>query len=154
MLPVKAIRLTVGSLVAADATYLAPAADANKIALVKASFTPDENLVIGDVTLADFDGSTPLLVGVGAQNVGLNPATGDQRITLKDPAGGFRWVTTGLTNLPQTIYGAILMNNAGTTLLAMEVFDTPLVLQEVGQDVVRGSFGFDIVAAPLSYMQI
>jgi len=149
MKPVKAIRLTLGELMAADTAYLANAA-ATKIALVKEAFTPDENLAIGDLTLADFTGSTPLALGAGTQLAGNDPETGDQRVTMKDPAGGLRWESTNTANLPQTIYGFALTDNAGTGLLATELLPNPLTITEAGQEVTIGSARFTIVLEPVS----
>src|SRR5882724_3183489 len=100
MLPMRLIRLLIGSLLATDADSLAPAALGNKVALIKAAFSPDENMEVGDLVLADFDGSTPLVAGPGDQQVGNDPATGDQIITILEPAGGWRWITSGSTHLP------------------------------------------------------
>ena len=55
MLPMLALRLSLGTLFAADTTFLADATG-NKLVLLKADFTPDENLDLADLTLADFDG--------------------------------------------------------------------------------------------------
>jgi len=128
-----ALREKAAQLLAADATTLAPAADANVIALVQAPITPGEGLALIDVTLADFDGSTPIAVGLGTQPEGLDPATANAIITLKPPVGGWRFETTGVTNLPQTIYGFVLLNDAMDTLLASESLETPIVLTAVNQ---------------------
>jgi hypothetical protein len=128
-----ALREKAMQLLAADADTLAPAADANKIALVKAPFTPNEGLKLTDITLADFDGSTPIAVGVGTQPEGLDPNTSNAIITLKPPAGGWRFETTGDTNLPQTIYGFVLVNNAGDELYAADTLPSPEQLTDVNQ---------------------
>lgn len=138
MFPVAAVAEQTMKLLAADDTTLAPAANANKIALVKASFTPGPNLAIADLTFADFDGSTPILGTTGAQLESVDPQTGDFLIDIKPPAGGYRWETTGVTNLPQTIYGFALTNNAGTVLLAAETFSSPINLTAINQSVDVG----------------
>jgi hypothetical protein len=148
MLAMKALRLALGELLGADTGTLAPVA-VNKIALVKANFALDENLLIGDLTLADFDGSTPLAASATGGLVGIDPITGDQIITIKDPAGGWRWETTGLTNLPQTIYGYALIDNAGATLLAAALFPDPIPLSAVGEQVSIGEATLTIVPAPI-----
>jgi hypothetical protein len=137
-------------LLAADTTTLAPAVTANKISLIKAPFTPSENLVIGDLTLADFATSTAIAGTLGAQLVGTDPATLDQVITIKDPLGGYRWITTALTNLPQTIYGFALTDSTLATLLAVAVLPAPVTLQEVGQFIDLGSVQLTIVTRPIS----
>lgn len=135
MIPTLAIRNAAMDLLAADAATMAPPANANKMALVKAAITPSEDLEFADLTLADFDGSTPISAGLGTQPTALDPSTTDSVMDVKVPAGGFRWETTGVTNLPQTIFGYVLLDNGLTTLLAAAAFDTPVVLTAVGQRV-------------------
>jgi len=135
MVPTLALREKAMQLLAADTATLAPAANAKKIALVKVDFPPAETLVFADLDLADFDGSTPLDLGLGTQAEGLNPGTTDAVIDLKLPAGGLRWETTGLTNLPQTIYGWALLDNAGTLLMASGIFEDPITLTAVNERV-------------------
>lgn len=135
MVPTRALREKAMQLLAADAATLAPAANANKIALVKAAFVPAETLVFADLDLADFDGSTPILGNTGAQPEGLDPATNDSLVDITPPVTGYRFETTGVTNLPQTIYGFALVNNAADTLLASGLFDAPIELTAINQRV-------------------
>jgi len=150
MIPVKSLRLQLGELLAADATTLAPAANGNKIALINAAFVADENAVIGGLSFADFDGSAPKVCGTGDQQAGIEPATQDQLITMLEPAGGFRWETTGVTNLPQTIYGFALTDNAGAVLLGVEQLDAPVTLTALGQEINLGAVQMRIVTNPIS----
>lgn len=150
MLPTEAVRLQLGVLLAANAGTLAPAADANVIALIKADFTPSEDLVVGDLTLADFTGSTPIEGATGAQQVGIDPATQDQVITIIEPVGGYRWESTNTANLPQTIYGYCLLSNDLATLLAVEKLPTPLAIQASGQFIDIGNAELRFVAQPIS----
>lgn len=150
MLPMKDVRLQLGELLAADPTTLAPAGAANKIALIMAAFTPDEVLVVGDLTLATFDGSTPIAGATGTQQVGNDPATGQQIITNKEPLGGWRWETTGLTNLPQTIYGWALLDTALAVLLGVELLPTPVALTEIGQEINIGTAKLTVVEQPMT----
>lgn len=129
----RALREQAAKLLAADPTTLAPVSLAIQVALVKAAFSPSEGLVFADVVLADFDGSDPIDVTVGAQAEGLDPLSSDAIITLSPPVGGFRWETTGTTLLPQTIYGAVLLNNAGDTLMASYRLPTPVILTGINQ---------------------
>jgi hypothetical protein len=128
-----ALRERMAILLAADATTLAQVADANLIVLFTNAITPSEDTLAADLTLADFDGSTPLAVGLAGQAEGLDPNTTDAIITIKSPVGGWRWETTGLTNLPQTINGFALTNQAGTTLFAAERLAVPITLDAVNQ---------------------
>jgi len=139
MFATKALRQQAMKLLAADATTLAPAADANVIALVMNEIAPGEALTFADLVLATFDGSTPIAVGLGTQPTGENPFTAAEVISLKQPVGGFRWETTGVTNLPQTIYGYVLLNDALDTLLASDLLDTPVTLTAVDQVIDIGA---------------
>lgn len=149
MLPIRVIREQLGELLAADTGSLAPVT-ANEIALVKEAFTPSENLEIADVTLADFTGSTPIAGVAGTQLVGNDPATGEQVITIKSPAGGWRWESTATLNLPQTIYGFVLTDSGGSNLLASQLLPTPITINESGQEIDLGAVTMRIVAQPIS----
>jgi hypothetical protein len=133
------LRAKAAILLAADAASLAPATDANKLALIAAPFTPGESLTFADLTLATFDGSTPILVGVGTQPTGFDPNNTDMLIDLLPPVTGFRWETTGTTDLPQTIYGVALLNHAADTLLASERWSTPVTLTAINQRIDAGA---------------
>ena len=135
MKPTRAIRNAAADALAAQAATLAPATDANKMALIMAPFEPGESLTFADLTLATFDGATPILCGTGTQPTAYDPSTDDSVIDIKPPAGGFRWETTGTTNLPQTIYGYCLLDNAAAVLYAAAAFDVPVILTGINQRV-------------------
>lgn len=142
MLPTRALRLSIGEL-AADNLPLAAVAATNDVRLIIADFTPDENLTFADLTFADFDGSTELSAALGDQQTGEDPLTGDQLITMIEPAGGWRWTVTGVTNLPQTVYGYALIDTAaGTDLLGVAKLPTPIPLTAVGQEINIGTVAF------------
>jgi hypothetical protein len=149
MLPTKAVRLQLGNLLAADTTTLAPA-NANHVALIKAPFVPSENLDPTMLTFADFDGSTPIAGTAGGQQVGIDPSTGDQVITILAPAGGWRWEVTGVHNLPQTIYGYALTNNTGATLYGTALLDAPMAFTDLTDFVDLGDVPINIVQQPMS----
>jgi len=132
------VREKAAQLLAADSSTLAPAALANKMVLIQNVFTASENSALADLTLANFDGSTPLDCGLGTQPEGLDPNTNDAVISLKTPAGGWRWETTGVTNLPQTIHGYALLDNALALVLALERLPTPITLTAINQMVNLG----------------
>jgi len=145
----RALREKMAQLLAADAATLAPATDANVIWLVQSAFTPSEASVIGDLTVADFDGGDPLEVTTGAQAEGLDPLTADAVITLSPPVGGFRWEVTGTTNLPQTIYGFALVTDAGV-LLACQTLPEPITLTAVNQFIDAGDLNLRQLANSLT----
>jgi hypothetical protein len=138
MIPTLALREKAMKLLAADAATLAPPALANHMWLVMSNFVPAETTVLTDFTLATFDGSTPIDVTVGTQPEGLDPATKDAIIDISPPAGGFRWETTGVTNLPQTIYGYALLDNADAVLLGCGLLDSPITLNAVNERIDIG----------------
>lgn len=147
--PTAALQARLGALLAGDTTTLAQASDANVIALVQSNTTYSPTLVAADLELADFDGSTEIAGATGAQLSGTDPATGDQIVTIKEPAGGWRWETTGVTNLPQTIYGFALLNEAKTTLYGYERLATPVTLTAADQVIDIGSATFRIIAGAM-----
>lgn len=149
MLPMRDVRLQLGDLLAADTTTLAPAS-ANKIVLIMAAFALNENLILGDLVLATFTGSTAIAGSTGAQLVGLDPVTGAQVIEIKAPVGGYRWITGNAVNLPQTIYGFALVDNAAAVLLAAAALPQPITLQEAGQFISVDPVYMTLVSQPIS----
>lgn len=149
MTPMLELRLALGDALSADTTTLAPAVNANKIALVMADFVPSEGLVAGDLSLATFDGGDPIAGATGAQLVGVDPVTGQQVIDIKEPLGGWRWEVTGATDLPQTIYGFALLDSTLATLFAVEHFDEPITLNAEGQFIEVPYARLTFVLAPI-----
>jgi hypothetical protein len=149
MLPMKSVRLSLGTLLAADTGSLAPAT-ANKIALIAAPFTLNEGLTAGGLTLATFTGSTPISGTSGAQGAGINPATQDQLITILTPAGGWRWVCTVAPGAPEVIYGFALLDHTLATLLAAEALVTPISIADVDDEIDLGAVTMTFVLQPLS----
>jgi hypothetical protein len=121
-----------------------------KFALVKAPFTPNEAMVIGDLTLATFTGSTAKAGATGAQQAGVDPVTGDQVITILAPAGGWRWECTSAPGSPESIFGFALTTHLGAVLLAVALLPTPVSIGAVGDFIDLGSVTFRVVLAPLS----
>jgi len=122
-------------LLGADTTTLALAANL-KLGLIMAPFTPSPGLLFASLTLATFDGYTPLVPTPGTQPESLDPSNGDAIIDLADPVGGWRWETTGVTNLPQTIYGFLLYNSSTSLLYASELLPDPITLTAINQAIV------------------
>jgi hypothetical protein len=148
MLPVKAVRLQLGALLAADSTTLAPGANGNEIALFINNVTPTENNVIGDFTPATFTGSTAKVLGTGTQNVGVDPTTGEQVITMLDPVGGLNFICTVAPAAPQTVYGFILQTHLGVALLAIGLLPNPVTITNIGDMVAVDPATLRIIAAP------
>jgi hypothetical protein len=150
MLSTADLREKLAQLLAADAATLAPVALANVVALVMAAFAPGEALTMASITLATFDGSTPLAAGLGTQPEGLDSLNGDAIITIKPPAGGWRWETTGTTNLPMTIYGCVLLDSTLATLYASQLLLNPIGLNAVNQVIDLGSLTLRVPSGTLS----
>jgi len=137
------------ALLGADTTTLAEATPFVAVSLIKEPFTPSRTLTWADVVEADFDGYAELHAASAATQVFTDPATSDNVMQARDPAGGWHWVTTGLTNLPQTIYGYVLTDSAQTDVYASALFDVPVVLNAVGQAVDVGQVNVRIPVGSL-----
>lgn len=148
MLPVKSLRTALGDLLAAQVASLAPVA-ANKIALISEAFVPGENLVYGDLVFATFTGSAPKGGAAGAQQVGIDPTTGDQKITILAPIGGWRWECTADPTPAQTIWGFALVNDGEDALLGTELLPTPVVIQAATEFLDLGSVEITFVLQPM-----
>ena len=141
MIPTAAFTAQINNLVATDTTWLANASP-NTVALVIAPFTPAPTLQASDLTLASFTGGDPKSITAGNQTKIFDSTTGRRGILLVEPAGGLNFVCTGLTGLPQTVYGYALLKADGT-LIATALLDTPQTIVAVGNNVlINATFGF------------
>lgn len=141
MNPTQEILDAAATLLAADTATLDAVADVELI-LFQNNVTPTPATVVGDLTPCTFDGYAAKAKAASAPTVSTDPATGDKLIRIPDPAGGWTWQTTGVTNLPQTVYGYALTDATGADLYGVKLFDTPVVLTGTGQDVVVGDVTF------------
>jgi len=110
----------------------------SKVKLMTNNPAIDSNTVIASFTEATFDGYAALGAS-GVSALFTDPLTGLEVIRIAPPAGGWKYVTTGLTALPMTIYGAYLTNTGGTILMGAVKFDTPIILTAVGQLIDLGN---------------
>ncbi len=139
MEPVDSLFHDVGTLLAADASGIAGNV---VVSLIKVAFLPGEStltLVAGDQ--ADFDGYAQLAAAAATRKSVIDPATGDQIVSVLPPAGGWRWQTTGNTHLPETIYGFALQTGTvgaifPSTVIASELFDSPVQFTGFPQELV------------------
>lgn len=148
MLPIDALLKGFGDAAAADATWLAGNLT---VALIKSPFTPGQatldGLVAGDQ--ADFDGYAQKAAAAATRKVDIDPATGDILVTILPPAGGWRWETTGDTHLPETIYGAALLQGTvgaifPDSVIASEVFNSSVTFTGHPQQLVVPEVKFRI----------
>jgi hypothetical protein len=100
---------------------------------------------------ATFTGATPKTVASGDQGAAQDPVTNQQQITVVEPAGGWRWVTTATTNLPQTIYGFALYDSTSPeTLIGSGLLPEAITLTDAAQEINLGTVKFTLVLSPLS----
>lgn len=150
MLPMKAVRLLIGEAFAASATVWTVDADPLEVALIVSPFTPGENMVIGDVTLASFTGSTAKPCQAPPQQAGIDPATQEQVVTVIAPAGGWRWECTATPGVPETIYGFCLISSDGLLLQAVQLLPSPVAITEAGDFIDLGAIEMRFVLQPVS----
>jgi len=109
---------------------------------IKSPFTPGTVLTLTDADMADFATSTPLAITAATRPVLIDPSTGDQYLRMPPPAGGFNAVVTAGTNLPQTIYGAVISSDSttveGGVVFGSTLLEEPELLNATGQ-----AFGID-----------
>lgn len=149
MLPMAFVRKQLGELLAADTSTLAPAT-ANKIALVVNQVTPQENLTVADLSFATFAGGAPKSGVAGAQQVGIDPITGEQVITILSPAGGWRWECTAAPAVPEQIFGFALVDDTLADLWAYALLPQAVNISSVGQFIDLGSVPLTFVLTPIS----
>lgn len=149
MIGTNALNLAMMTALAADATSLAPASDANKVALVTNPWSPTPASVKADVTLASGNGLDPLAGATGAQETAVDPTTGDLVITITEPAGGYNWVSSGSITSPITIYGFVLLDSTLATYLGGQLLSTPIVISAPGQLIDIGNATFRLPSGSL-----
>jgi hypothetical protein len=72
-------------------------------------------------------------------------------ITIVEPLGGWRFVTSDAVNLPQTIYGyALFDSTGGPDLLASQLLPEPITLVAAGQEINLDTVKLTMVLTPLS----
>jgi hypothetical protein len=149
MLPMKFLRLTLGERLASDTAWLANAA-AGSAALIAAPFGYNENVAFADLTLATFTGSTPLAMTTGDQQAGVDPLSGQQKVTVLAPAGGWRWECTAAPTPAQVIYGIALIDHTGAVLMALLQFPSAITIAAIGDFIDAGKLEIVFVLQPMS----
>jgi len=152
VLAVQSLIDDIAALIGADTANLAEATPFVALHLAMAAFTEDVALEVGDLVEATFDGYAAIHAASAATQVFIDPVTGLWVLQVREPAGGWHWVTSGTTNLPQTIYGYYITNAAGTTLLGVHRFATEeqVLLQVAGQGVDVPQARFYLSSDPLT----
>jgi len=148
MLPTGSFINHIQALIAADATGLADT-DALHVHLIKSAFTPTQETALADLTQADFGGYADIAAEAGTQQTFRDPVTGQLVIQMEEPVGGWHWQATSGANLPQTIYGFVLTDNADAVTYGSQLLDTPVTLTDSGDAVDIGQVRFNIVDPPM-----
>lgn len=142
LVPASALRPAAVALLAADAATLAPAANANKVHLMKAPFVPDYGTPFNAADEATFTGGAAKSAGLAAQPTYRDPVNGEYVIDLKEPVGGWVWVCTADPAAPETIYGVVVTDNASAVVLGSGLLDEPVEIASSGDGVDIGDVQF------------
>lgn len=97
-----------------------------KVGLIKAAVAPSKDTVLADVMEADFTGYAQK--AVTAWTAVFDDLSGKPSVRT----GSNHWQPTDAVS-PNVIYGQILVDTAGTTLLGVEIFDTPVNLPDANE---------------------
>lgn len=127
------LEVRVPTLLAADATTLAPAALALNVYLVAAVFTPARGTRFANLTVAVGGGLEAKNPGVGAQIMGFDPAKNVWKVILREPAGGWNYVSTAVTDPVETIHGYVVTNDDDTETYGSDLLaEGPVTINAIG----------------------
>lgn len=130
----------IAALLAADSVSFSSSPDGLHVRLFKSPITPTGSMDTATFAshFADFDGGNALAAEDGDANVAVDGGNGNNSVELVPPLGGFRWSVSGSDNLPQTIYGYVVMNTGETVVLFADLLPAPITLTGVGQVIELG----------------
>ena len=134
VIPVSAVLAQIANLIATDVTELNAIARVN-VHLAQAPFTPGPGLTLGALTEATFNTYAAIAQAAGVPNTYTDPATEEWLVQLLQPIGGWQWSAGSLADLPQTIYGWYVTDNANANLFYAELFAAPVTLAAIGNGV-------------------
>jgi len=141
------LEVRIPTLLAADASTLAPAALALNVSLVTAAFTPGRSTRYADLTKAAGAGLEPKSPAVGAQLMGFDPSRNAWKVILKEPAGGWNWLATALEDPVETVYGYVVSDNDNSDTYGSDVLeDGPVLVNAIGVIVSVGEIAVWIPA--------
>lgn len=135
MIPTNLLSVRIGTIIGADTVTLANV-DNPVMRLAKNDFTPGPGLVLADLIEASFSSYAARALADGAQPESQDPSTGDVLVDLIPTAGNWRYETGGTSDLPQTIYGFYLTNEAGDALYCAERLENQVDLVAPDQSFV------------------
>lgn len=143
MFPTQATFIDMLNKLAASAATLAKMAGSeNVIALITNNFAPARGLVVGDLTLAAFTGSTPLEVTAGTQQVGRDSLANLWFIELIPPVGGWYWECSVAPVAPVQVYGFALLDSTLAALYGAQLLPAPVTIAAVSDTVATGPLRF------------
>lgn len=136
MIPTQAVFERMMELLGADTATLNTTGSPTdaKVGLFINDFAPNAAMVLADLTEATFDGYVQIPADGHPHPQSLDPSNGNSRVTLLPSAGGWHWETTGLTDLPQTVFGYFVIGH-GVLLNLAKRFETPIVLTGANQSI-------------------
>lgn len=150
MVPTSVMLNTGQTLIGSDTGSLNPGALGCKVHLIQSNFTPGPATDFTTLTEADFTGATAIQQPVSGTHIYFDPVLQKRVIQINAPSGLWHWQASATTNLPQTIYGWCLTDNASAVTYGSDVFDTPILLQSTGDGVDIAEVRF---ALPNDYLQ-
>jgi hypothetical protein len=112
-----------------------------KLHLAKAAFTPSQDLTLADFVEADFDGYAEKSAVAGPMPQSADPTNADSLVDIPPGAAGYLWETSGVTNLPQTIFGYYLEGH-GPLLMGCQLLPEPITLTGINQSIFVPRVGF------------
>ena len=119
-------------------------ATGSNVHLIMAPFTPSLGTDFTVLTEADFTGSATLASGFNDQQSFFDPTTNSYVVQLLEPAGGWHWVATAGTHLPETIYGYAVTNTANTVTYGSALLPSPVTITSTGDAVDIGQVRWSI----------
>jgi len=105
-----------------------------QVMLIKSTFVPGPTTRLADLDEADFDGYAQVACAGAPKPQSNDPSNGDSILTLTPSTGGFTWETTGLTNLPQTIFGYAVIGH-GPEIVGSALITPTVTLNGINQSI-------------------
>lgn len=109
--------------------------------LIKVEFDPALDKVFLAADEANFDGYAAGggVIAAAVRATANDAATGERLIVIPPATNGNRWETTGITALPQVVYGfALSTDSVGldtADIMYMDLLDEPVELTAIDQEV-------------------
>jgi hypothetical protein len=121
-----------------------------KIFPIVGPYVPSLTIVLSDLTLGS--GSLDGIAATAVTTTGLDPVSGQYKILVPPPSGGWTWSYDAVSPAPPTtVYGYALVDAAtGLVLLGVSDLLNPELVLTVPSLVVLDEFSFIMLAPPLT----